>query len=97
MLFRSRAPEERLSILIRETDAGGDLLLATQTGRRQALADRTLFRACLRFPLVTLKVIGAIHWQALKLWLKGVRLHRRPPAPLEEASRDPRPDFSLGQ
>ena len=95
--FNLRAPEERLSILIRETDAGGDLLLATQTGRRQALADRTLIRACLRFPLVTLKVIGAIHWQALKLWLKGVRLHRRPPAPLEEASRDPRPDFSLGQ
>ena len=95
--FNLRAPEERLSILIRETDAGGDLLLATQTGRRQALADRTLLRACFRFPLVTLKVIGAIHWQALKLWLKGVRLHRRPPAPLEEASRDPRPDFSLGQ
>lgn len=95
--FNVRAPEERLSILIRETDAAGDLLLATQTGSRRALADRALIRACLLFPLVTLKVIGAIHWQALKLWSKGVRLHRRPPTPQEEARREPGPGFSLGQ
>lgn len=95
--FNVRSPEERLSIFIRETDAEGDLLLATQTGRRQALTDRALIRAFLSFPLVTLKVIGAIHWQALKLWLKGVRLHRRPPAPLEEGRREPRADYSLGE
>jgi len=95
--FNIRTPEEMLSVLIRETDAGGDLLLATQTGRRQPLADRTLIRAFLLFPLVTLKVIGAIHWQALKLWLKGVRPQRRPPASEEEARRDPGAGFSLGQ
>lgn len=95
--FNLHTPEEILSILIRESDAGGDLLLATQTGRRQALTDRTLIRAFLLFPLVTLKVIGAIHWQALKLWLKGVRLQRRPPASQEEARRDSGTGFSLGQ
>jgi DUF1365 family protein len=95
--FNLREPGEKLSILIRESDAGGDLLLATQTGLRRILADRTLVRAFLRFPLVTLKVIGAIHWQALKLWLKGVRLYGRPPAPQQEARREPGTGFSLGQ
>ena len=33
----------------------------------------------LRYPLITAKVIGAIHWEALKLWLKGAPLHSQPP------------------
>lgn len=84
--FRLREPEERLSILIREADRQGDLLLATHTGRRQALTDVGLARALLLFPLVTLKVITAIHWQALKLWRMGVRLHERPPPPAPEVT-----------
>ena len=31
-------------------------------------------------PLLTIKVVAAIHWEALKLWLKGVPLTRKPPA-----------------
>jgi DUF1365 family protein len=84
--FRVREPEDRLSIHIREEDAEGDLLVAAHTGARRPLGDPALLRACLLFPLVTLKVIAAIHWQAFKLWRKGVRLHGRPEAPLPEVT-----------
>jgi uncharacterized protein len=94
--FTIRDPEDVLSIAIREVEPEGELLIATHVGRRRPLADGPLLRALLLFPLVTLKVIGAIHWEALKLWLKGVRLHRRPPAPVEETRRDAGPRLSVG-
>ena len=43
--------------------------------------DATLLRAFAAYPLLTLKVIAAIHWNALKLWRKGAKLVPRPPAP----------------
>lgn len=76
--FRLREPAERLTVAILESIADGPVLAATHTGRRQALTDRTLAMAVLGHPLMTLKVIGAIHWQALRLWLKGARAPSRP-------------------
>lgn len=84
--FRLCAPEDRLSIHIRESDREGDLLVATHSGRRRDLGDAALGRAFLQFPMVTLKVIAAIHWQAFKLWRMGVRLHQRPAPPLPEVT-----------
>ena len=74
-------PEETLSIVIRQSVREGELLIATHTGRRRALSDAALLRAFVVFPLVTLKVIAAIHWQALRLWLKGAPLRQRPATP----------------
>ena len=79
--FRLAEPDERLAVLIRQWTPEGELLIASQTGRRQPLDDAMLVRAFFAYPLMTLKVIGAIHWQALKLWRKGGRLVPRPPAP----------------
>ena len=79
--FRLGVPGEHLSILIRQAVAEGEILLATMTGRRAALDDRALARAFLTHPLLTWKVIGAIHWQALRLWRRGASPHRRPPPP----------------
>lgn len=76
--FAIRAPEEALAIVIRETVAEGELLVATHTGTRRALSDGALLRAAFLFPLLTLKVVAAIHWQALRLWLKGAPLQPRP-------------------
>ena len=78
--FRLNAPDERLAVLIRQTDPKGELLVATLTGTRRPLDDRQLLGAFLRHPLMTLKVIAAIHWEALRLWLKGARLVPRPDA-----------------
>ena len=82
--FRLTEPAERLSVLIREEVPEGEILVATLVGQRRPLSDRALFSAFLRHPLMTAKVMAAIHWEALKLWIKGARYHARP-APPDEA------------
>lgn len=89
--FRVQPPGDRLAVAITETDAQGAFLHASFTGRFEAVSDRALARALLRYPLMTLKVIGGIHWEALRLWAKGVPLHRRPgppPSPATVSSAD---------
>lgn len=76
--FRIAPPGERLSVFIRETNENGTLLLASLTGRRRAFSDAGIRAMLWRHPLLTLKVTAAIHWQALKLFGKGARYHRRP-------------------
>ena len=80
--FRIRAPAEDFAVSIQTTDKEGTLLYASFNGRRRPLNARAAVRSFLRFPLLTIRVIGGIHWEALKLWLKGVPLvdHPRPPA-----------------
>jgi DUF1365 family protein len=61
-------------------------MVAAQTGRRRPLDDARLLQAFAAYPLMTLKVIGAIHWQALRLWLKGAAFHRRPAPPRRDTT-----------
>jgi uncharacterized protein len=72
--FRVSPPGERVRLRILETDREGPLLAATFNGRRRALTTMTLLRSLFSLPLVTLKIVAAIHWEALRLWLKGARL-----------------------
>ena len=81
--FTVAPPGEQLSVTIAGRDGKGPLLVAKLAATRQALTDAALARAFVVYPLLTLKVIVGIHWEALLLWLKGVRLERRPPAPRE--------------
>lgn len=73
-------PGERVQVAIRQSDAEGPLLSASFTGRQGPLTDAGLLRALLRHPLMTLKVTLAIHWEALLLLAKGLRVHRHVPA-----------------
>jgi uncharacterized protein len=72
--FRVLPPDHRVKLRILETDGTGPLLAATFNGSRRALHTRQLLRAFFAFPLVTFKIMAAIHWEALRLWLKGARL-----------------------
>jgi DUF1365 family protein len=76
--FRLKAPGETVSLLIRERGEAGEILRATISGRRRPLSDGELLKAFAAHPLMTLKVIAAIHWHALRLWRKGARFHRDP-------------------
>jgi uncharacterized protein len=78
--FRISPPGNEVKLRILETDNEGPLLAATFCGRRRALTTPALLRAFAALPLVTLKIIGAIHWEALRLWLKGAKLVPRPHA-----------------
>lgn len=81
--FRILPPDQQqVSVFIRQSDEradkpGNHVLLATLNGRYRTLNDATLLRLFFSHPLMTLKIIGAIHWQALRLWLKGLPLQPR--------------------
>ena len=79
--FRVTDPNERIAVGIRVSADDGPLFNAALIGRRKPLTDRTLIGVCLKMPAITLKVIGAIHWEALRLWLKGLRTRPKPAPP----------------
>jgi DUF1365 family protein len=72
--FRVTPPNDCVRLRILETDSEGPLLSATFFGHRRMLTGKELLRSFFSLPLVTLKIVAAIHWEALRLWLKGVRL-----------------------
>jgi uncharacterized protein len=74
--FHIEPPGEKVLVAIDETDADGLLLKASFAGSRQPLTDGSLLRALFAYPLMTPKVTAAIHWEALKLWAKGVPVFR---------------------
>ncbi len=74
--FLIRPPAERVTIRIDEADAGGHFLRAVFSGRRRKLSDRALLALLFAYPLMSLKVTAAIHFEALRLWLKGVPVFR---------------------
>jgi len=74
-------PGEEIRVVVAGRDGAGPLITASFRGRRRELADSELLRAFLTVPLVTLKTVAGIHWEALRLWLKGVRIRRAPPPP----------------
>jgi len=53
-------------------DAEGELLLTSVSGKSTAWSTRALLGAFLRMPLLTAGIVFRIHWQAFKLWIKGV-------------------------
>lgn len=75
--FRFHLPDEKLRIFIDDYDAEGKVLISTLTGRRKEMTFVNLLGFTARFPFITLKVIGLIHWQALRLWLKRVPFFRK--------------------
>jgi DUF1365 family protein len=84
--FRLSEPGDRLAVLIREYQDDRLMLVATQTGPGEPLNDRALLRALARTPLMTFKVMVAIHWQALKIWLRGAKFFPKPEPPRHEVT-----------
>lgn len=72
--FRLRPPGDRLVVQIDDHEGSRRTLVSTVSsiGAPRPLRDRTLAWFSLKYPLVTLGVIAAIHWEALRLWMKRV-------------------------
>lgn len=79
--FHLTPPEEGLTVGVALRDEAGPLLKAYFRGQRQELTDAALVKALACTGWMTVKVFAAIHFEAAKLWLKGLRLKPRPPAP----------------
>lgn len=78
---------DKIAIRIDYRGAGEMGLIATLTGPRRPLTNASIVYACLRRPMGSRRVLGLIHWQALKLWWKGARYVPRPVPPVDEISR----------
>lgn len=76
-IFRLRLPGDRLSLMIREYAPEGEVLIATLTGERRPFRTLTLIKALFFYPLMSLKIIAAIHFEALRLWRKGAKFVSR--------------------
>lgn len=77
----------RITARIDYDDAQGPLLLTSISGKVQPITDSKLMFVFLRYPLMTFGVIFRIHWQAAKLFIKGVPFFKKPAPPSSELSR----------
>lgn len=78
--FRVQPPGEHVRVVMRVEDGDGLLLAASFNARRRPFSDRSLALAALRYPLMTVKVMVGIHWEALKLWIKKAPIFAHKPA-----------------
>ena len=75
--FKILKPGERLSIIIDQYDPTGKILFASQDGKKANLTGKELIKSYLKHPLMTFKIISAIHFEAFKLWFKGIKLVKK--------------------
>ena len=75
--FRILHPRENLSVKIDQHDHEGKILFASQDGKRSDLTSKNLMNSYLKHPLMTFKIIAAIHFEAFKLWTKGIKFIKK--------------------
>ena len=75
--FKLINPNDKLSVFIKQTDADGTILTATQTGDKKEFSFKQLAINFIKYPLMTIKIISSIHYEALLLWKKGAIYRKR--------------------
>ncbi|WP_298859627.1 DUF1365 domain-containing protein [uncultured Sulfitobacter sp.] len=84
--FRFDITDDRIGVWIDYGRAAGGLI-ATLTGKREPLSNAGILRSLFRRPMGARRVLALIHWQALKLWIKGALFRSRPTPPRDEVSK----------
>jgi hypothetical protein len=80
--FHLAEPGRRLAVVIKETERGEPLLVASQSGERRPLTDGSILACLATDLLMTFKVFLGIHIEALRLWRKGAPFFSREPRPI---------------
>lgn len=75
--FKLLSPKEKLSIFIKQTDGEETILTATQTGDKKEFSFKQLLFNFFKYPLMTIKIISSIHYEAFFLWKKGAVYRKR--------------------
>ena len=75
--FRLLRPGEKISVVIDQYQENEKILFASQDGKRANFTSSELIKSYLKHPLMTFKIIVAIHFEAFKLWIKGIRFIKK--------------------
>ena len=75
--FRLLKPGERISVIIDQYQVNEKILYASQDGKRVDFTTKELIKSYIKHPLMTFKIISAIHFEAFKLWLKGIKFIKK--------------------
>ena len=75
--FRILKPSEKISVIIDQYQSNEKILYASQDGKRTDFTSSELIKSYLKHPLMTFKIISAIHFEAFKLWAKGIKLIKK--------------------
>lgn len=84
--FRADIPEDEFHVAIHQFIEEGKILTATWDGKRRELTDKNILKTVLRYPLMTLKVIIGIHYEAFHLWRKGATFFSRKPKEIQDVT-----------
>lgn len=84
--FQFGEPGEKLRVVLKETREGLPLIDTAMAGEASRFTDAETLRQCLRMPVQAVKGLAGIHWQALKIWLRGARFHKKPSPPEAEVT-----------
>jgi DUF1365 family protein len=79
--FSIAPPDQQVKVRIVQTDEHGVIFTAAFSGQRRPLTSRSLLATLVTLPLLTFKVVAAIHWEAIRLWLKNAPFVPRPNQP----------------
>jgi len=75
--FRLLKPGNKISVIIDQNDKEGKILYASQDGVKSEITNSNLTKSYLKHPLMTFKIILAIHFEAFKLWSKGIKFIKK--------------------
>ncbi len=75
--FRILKPGEKISVIVDQYQTDEKILYASQDGKRADFTSKELLKSYLKHPLMTFKIISAIHYEAFKLWTKGIKFIKK--------------------
>lgn len=75
--FKLGIPGEKWRVNIDDYDAGERILLSAVRGDQRELTSARLIWYAFKYPMLSLKIVGLIHWHAFLLWIKRVPYFRK--------------------